>query len=120
MAGQHHWLNGHESEQTLEIVKDREAWHDAVCGITESDMIQQLGNNNKAETESQMQKTNFQFPRDKDGGGVNWKIGTDIYTLLYIKQITKKDPLYSTGNPTQYPVMAYMEKESKKWIDVYV
>ena len=25
---------------------------------------------------------------------MNWEIGTDIYTLLYIKQITHKDLLY--------------------------
>ena len=55
------------------------------------------------------------------GGGINWEIGIDIYTLLYIKQISNKDLLYSTGNSTQYSVMAYMEKESKKeWIYVYV
>ena len=55
------------------------------------------------------------------GGGTNWEIGIDIYTLLYIKQITNKDLLYSTENSTQYSVMAYMGKESKEeWIYVYV
>ena len=29
-----------------EIVKDREAWHAAIHGVTESDMIQWLNNNN--------------------------------------------------------------------------
>ena len=48
------------------------------------------------------------------GGGINWEIGIDIYALLYIKQITNKNLLYSTGNSTQYSVMAYMGKESKK------
>ena len=48
------------------------------------------------------------------GGGINWEIGIDIYTLLYIKQITNKDLLYSTGNSMQYSVLAYMGKESKK------
>ena len=53
--------------------------------------------------------------------GINWKFGIDIYTLLYIKQITNKDLLYSTGNSTQDSVMAYMGKEPKKeWIYVYV
>ena len=34
---------------------------------------------------------------------VNWEIGIDAYTLLlYIKQITNKNLLYSTGNFTQY------------------
>ena len=44
--------------------------------------------------------------------GVNWGIGIDIYTLLYIKLFTKKDLLYSTENYTQYSVMAYVGKES--------
>ena len=34
--------------------------------------------------------------------------------LLYIKCMTNKNLLYSTGNSTQYSVMAYMGKESKK------
>ena len=46
--------------------------------------------------------------------GINWEIGIDIYTRLYIKQITNKNLLYSTGNSTQYSVMAYMGKESKE------
>ena len=36
MVGWHHRLNGHESEQTQEIVKDREALHAAVHGIAKS------------------------------------------------------------------------------------
>ena len=52
-----------------------------------------------------------------NGGKISWKIRIDIYTLLYIKQITNKDLLYSTGNSTQYSVMTYMGKEPKKeWI----
>ena len=38
----------------------------------------------------------------------------DMYSLLYIKQITNKNLLYSTGNSTQYSVMTYRGKESKK------
>ena len=75
----------------------------------------------KTEIELQMQKTNLWLPGDKGGGGINWEIGIDVYTLLHIKQITNKDLLYSTGNSTQYSVMAYMGKESKKeWIYVNV
>ena len=51
-------------------------------------------------------KTNFWLPGD-GGGGINWETGVDIYTLLYIKQITNKNMPYSTGNSTQYSVMAY-------------
>ena len=32
------------------------------------------------------------------GGGIDWKFGIDMYTLLYLKQITNKDILYSKGN----------------------
>ena len=45
---------------------------------------------------------------------LNWNIGIDIYTLLYMQWITNNNLLYSTGNSAQYPVMGYMEKESKK------
>ena len=39
----------------------------------------------KTEVESQIQKTNLWLPGYKEWGGINWEIGTDIYTLLYIK-----------------------------------
>ena len=40
MTGWHHPLNGHEFEQapTREMVKDREAWHDAVHGVAKSQL----------------------------------------------------------------------------------
>ena len=31
-----------------------------------------------------------------NGGGMNWEIGIDIYTLICIKWVTNKDLLYST------------------------
>ena len=37
-----------------------------------------------------------------------------LYTLLYIKQITNKDLLHSTGNYAQYLVVTYNGKESEK------
>ena len=43
----------------------------------------------------------------------NWEIGIDIYILLYIKQITNKDLLHSTGNSTQNSILTCMGKESK-------
>ena len=52
-------------------------------------------------------------------GGINWETGTDIYMLLYVKQITYKDLLYGTENSTQYSPMTYMGMKSKKeWIRV--
>jgi len=52
------------------------------------------------------------------GGRINWETAIDVYTLPNITQLVK-DFLYSTGNSTQYSVMAYLGKESKKeWIHV--
>ena len=42
MVGWHHRLDGHESEQVLEVVKDREAWCAAVHGAAKSDMTERL------------------------------------------------------------------------------
>ena len=56
-------------------------------------------------------KKQIQLPRG-NGGKISWKLRIDIYTLPYIKQITNKDLLYSTGNSAQYFIMAYMGKES--------
>ena len=36
MVGWHHRLNGHEFEQTLEIVRDRKAWCVPIHGVTKS------------------------------------------------------------------------------------
>ena len=36
MVGWHHRLNGHDFEQTPEVVKDREAWRAAVHGVAKS------------------------------------------------------------------------------------
>ena len=47
--------------------------------------------------------------RDKSGA---WDEHT--HYLLYIGQMTNKDLLYSTGNSTQYSVITYTRKESKK------
>ena len=46
-------------------------------------------------------------------GELNWKLVIDMYTVLYIKQITNKNLLYSAGNSTQHSAMAYAGKESK-------
>ena len=68
----------------------------------------------KTEIDPQTQKTNLWLPKGKDVGGINQEFGINIYTLLYIKQITNRDLLYSTGNYTQYFVITYKGKESEK------
>ena len=42
--------------------------------------------------------------REGEGGGIVREVGIDMYTLLYLKRITNKDLLYSTGNSAQYYV----------------
>ena len=57
------------------------------------------------------------------GGGVeiNQEFGISIYTLLYIKDMNNKDPLYRTGNYIQYLVITYNGKESEKeYIYTYI
>lgn len=48
------------------------------------------------------------------GRGTDWEVGIDIYTLLYIKEITCKDQLRSTRNSIQYSIMTHMGKNIKK------
>jgi len=36
MVEWHHQFDGHDFEQALEMVKDREAWRAAVLGVTKS------------------------------------------------------------------------------------
>ena len=38
-------------------------------------------------------------------GGIDWEFGIAMYILLYLKQITNRDLLYSTGNSAQYSVI---------------
>ena len=55
----------------------------------------------KRETDSQTQKANLWIPKGKGGGVINQEFGRNIYTLLYIIQISNKDLLHSTGNYNQ-------------------
>ena len=55
------------------------------------------------------------------GEGIVKEYGMDMYTLLYLKWITNKDLLYSTGNSAQCYVAAWMGGEFEgEWIHVYV
>ena len=60
----------------------------------------------------------WRIPWTEDPGGLQ-SMGLQSQTrlrthALYIKQITNKDTLHSTGNYTQYFVMTYMEKNLKQ------
>ena len=55
------------------------------------------------------------------GKGIVMEFGMDMYTLLYLKWITNKDLLYSTGNSAQCYVSAWMGgKFGGEWIHEYV
>ena len=55
------------------------------------------------------------------GKGIVKEFGMDMYTLLYLKWITKKDLLYSTGNTAQFYVADWMGGwVGGEWIHVYV
>ena len=55
------------------------------------------------------------------GEGIVREFATNTYTLLYLKQITNKDLLSSTGNSAQCYVAAWMGGEfGGEWIHVYV
>ena len=54
-------------------------------------------------------------------GGRDRGFGTDVYTLLYLKWITNKDLLYSTGNSAQCPVAGWAGGGfGGEWIHGYV
>ena len=55
------------------------------------------------------------------GEGIVREFGIDMYTLLYLKWITNKVLLCSTGNSAQCYVAAWMGGEfGGEWIPVYV
>ena len=62
----------------------------------------------RAEIETQMQRTNVWTPSGENGGGVgggggmNWEIGIDMYTLICIKWISNKNLLYKRINKIKF------------------
>ena len=57
----------------------------------------------------------------RDGEGGLKDFGKVMYTLLYLKWITNKNLLYSTGNSAQCYVAAWMGGGfGEEWIHVYV
>ena len=54
------------------------------------------------------------------GGGIVREFGIDMYTLLYLKWITNKVLLYSTGNSAQCYVAAWMEGSLRENGHIYM
>ena len=65
--------------------------------------------------------TDFQNELTVSGEGTGKEFRMDMYTLLYLKWITKKDALQSAGNSAQWHVAAWMGGEfGGEGIHVYV
>ena len=63
----------------------------------------------------------YGYQRGGWGEGVVREFGMDMHTLLYLKRITNKEVLYSTGNSAQCYVAAWMGREfGGEWIHVCV
>ena len=66
----------------------------------------------ETETDSQTWRMNLWLPvREGWEEGIVREFRMDVYTLLYLKWITNKDLLYSTGNSAQCYVAAWMGEE---------
>ena len=67
-----------------------------ICGIQKNGTDKPVC---KVEIETQTQRTNIDTKGE--GGGMNWETEVGMYPLLYIKQTTNGNLLYSTGKSTQ-------------------
>ena len=63
------------------------------------------------EIDSQTQENDLMVARKKGWRGKDRESGMDRYTLLYLKWITNKDLLHSSGNSAQPFVSAWMGGE---------
>ena len=64
---------------------------------------------------------NLWLPGEMMGERILREFGMHMYTLLYLKWITNKDLLCSTGNSAECYVAAWMGGEfGGEWIHVYV
>ena len=101
---------------------EKDKYHDIAYMWNLEKMMIQTNLYTKQKQTHRHRKQTYSYQRGKGGwGGINQEFGINIYTLLYMKQITKKDLLYSTGNYTKYFVITYKGKESeKKYIYMYV
>ena len=75
----------------------------------------QIQNELTYKTEIVLQIENkFMVTKGETGGGINQEFGINRYTPPYIKQISNKNLLYSTGNCIQSFVITYKGKECDK------
>ena len=89
-----------------------------ICGIWK-EMIQMNLQNRKRLTD--LREWIYGCWGEGCGEGIVREFGMDMYTLLYLKWITNKDLLSSTGNSAQCDVAAWMRwgEFRGEWIHVY-
>ena len=92
------WMNLETAIQSEVSQKEKNKYHILmnICGIKKNGTDEPVC---KAEIETQVQRTNTWTPRGESwgGGGMNWEIGINIYTIC-IKWITNKNLLYKKIN----------------------
>ena len=69
--------------------------------------------NYKIEVDSHRKQT-YGYQRERFGRGIYQEYVIKIHTILYLKQITNRNPLYSEETYTQYLVIRYNGREWKK------
>ena len=84
--------------QVSQTEKDKYHMIALLCGILKKNI--QMNLFTKQKQSHRCRKEIYDYWGWRQGEGINWETGVDVYTLLYIKQITNKDLLYSTGNAT--------------------
>ena len=83
-------------------------FHEIQLGLFASIKVTQLTSTMKGDQSQNLIK------KERWGRGINQEVGSNIYSLLYIKEVTKKDPLCSVESFTEYSVTTYMGKVSGK------
>ena len=83
------------------VVREKQRVLTHICGILEN------GTDKRTCVQSRNRDTEKKHTVTKGWkeGGMNREMGTDIYTLLCIKQVTNENLLYSSGNSTECSVV---------------
>ena len=89
-----------------------------VSGIYENDTKNFF---TKQQQSQKFQSQTYSYQKGNTGGETNQEIGSNIYILLYVKQMGKSTYYITQGESTQCSVMTQMRKyPEKEWIYVYV
>ena len=103
MDGPGDYLNkGRKSDKERQISYDIASMHNPEKWYNELTYKIKTHLQNK---DSQIGEGTYSYQRGRAGRGINFEFGIDIDTLLYLKQVTNKEPLHNTRNSGQYSVI---------------